>query len=94
MPKIAVHVKHTHNILVTRKSNAVTHTLAKQPFFPKPDMLLFHFATGERTSGPNFRIKHSFSLTAILSETVKKTTTIMIIIILIIKKNAALKMRT
>lgn len=94
MPKIAVHVKHTHNILVTRKSNAVTHTLAKQPFFPKPDMLLFHFATGERTSGPNFRIKHSFSLTAILSETVKKKTPIMIIIILIIKKNAALKMRT
>lgn len=94
MPKIAVHVKHTHNILVTRKSNAVTHTLAKQPFFPKPDMLLFHFATGERTSGPNFRIKHSFSLTAILSETVKKNKTIMIIIILIIKKNAALKMRT
>lgn len=94
MPKIAVHVKHTHNILVTRKSNAVTHTLAKQPFFPKPDMLLFHFATGERTSGPNFRIKHSFSLTAILSETVKKKKTIMIIIILIIKKNAALKMRT
>lgn len=94
MPKIAVHVKHTHNILVTRKSNAVTHTLAKQPFFPKPDMLLFHFATGERTSGPNFRIKHSFSLTAILSETVKKKKPIMIIIILIIKKNAALKMRT
>lgn len=93
MPKIAVHVKHTHNILVTRKSNAVTHTLAKQPFFPKPDMLLFHFATGERTSGPNFRIKHSFSLTAILSETVKKkpnndNNNINN------KKNAALKMRT
>lgn len=35
VPKIAVHVKHTHNILVTRKSNAVTHTLAKQPFFPR-----------------------------------------------------------
>lgn len=58
-------------------------------------MLLFHFATGERTSGPNFRIKHSFSLTAILSETVKKNkknnndnNNINN------KKNAALKMRT
>lgn len=57
-------------------------------------MLLFHFATGERTSGPNFRIKHSFSLTAILSETVKKKTTNNDNNNINNKKNAALKMRT
>lgn len=93
VPKITVHVKHTHNILVTCKANAVTHTLESSPLSQDPDD--FHFATGERTSGPNFRIKHSFSLTAILTETVKKTTTIMIIIaIILIIKNAALQMRT